>query len=123
MAAAVANRPVEQFETQVPIPDWQLTPEEQMFGDAEVDPNAMQQMVDENGMPIGMPPPEPGMPQQQPMVRPDGTGEPTQQWLDQVLPPQQRPQQQPQQPQPQPQDNDERSGAPADPLQPRSQTP
>jgi penicillin-binding protein 1A len=123
MAAAVANRPVEQFETQVPIPDWQLTPEEQMFGDAEVDPNAMQQMVDENGMPIGMPTPEPGMPQQQPMVRPDGTGEPTQQWLDQVLPPQQRPQQQPQQPQPQPQDNDERSGAPADPSQPRSQTP
>ena len=122
MAAAVANRPVEQFETQVPIPDWQLTPEEEMYGDTEMDPNAVQQMVDENGMPIGMPPPEPGMPQQQPMVRPDGTGEPTQQWLDQVLPPQQRQPQQPPQPQPQPQD-DQRSVPPADPSQPRSETP
>jgi len=122
MAAAVANRPVEQFETQVPIPDWQLTPEEEMYGDTEMDPNAVQQMVDENGMPIGMPPPEPGMQQQQPMVRPDGTGEPTQQWLDQVLPPQQRQPQQPPQPQPQPQD-DQRSVPPADPSQPRSETP
>ena len=26
MSVAVANRPVEQFETQVPVPDWQLTP-------------------------------------------------------------------------------------------------
>jgi penicillin-binding protein 1A len=122
MAAAVANRPVEQFETQVPIPDWQLTPEEEMYGDTEMDPNAVQQMVDENGMPIGMPPPEPGMQEQQPMVRPDGTGEPTQQWLDQVLPPQQRQPQQPPQPQPQPQD-DQRSVPPADPSQPRSETP
>ncbi|MCL6730904.1 transglycosylase domain-containing protein [Sphingomonas hankyongi] len=123
MAAAVANRPVEQFETQVPIPDWQLTPEEEMYGDTEMDPNAVQQMVDENGMPIGMPPPEPGMPQQQPMVRPDGTGEPTQQWLDQVLPPQQR---QPQQQQPQPgqqEPQDDRSAPPADPSQPRAYTP
>jgi len=123
MAAAVANRPVEQFETQVPIPDWQLTPEEEMYGDTEMDPNAVQQMVDENGMPIGMPPPEPGMPQQQPMVRPDGTGEPTQQWLDQVLPPQQR-QPQPQQPQPgQQEPQDDRSAPPADPSQPRAYTP
>src|SRR5215210_5079817 len=40
MIAAVANRPVEQFETQVPIPDWQLTPEEEMFGDVPLDPAA-----------------------------------------------------------------------------------
>ena len=33
MTVAVANRPVEQFETQVPMPDWQLTPEEEVFGD------------------------------------------------------------------------------------------
>ena len=58
MAVAVANRPAEQFDTQVPIPDWQLTPEEEMYGDAEVDANAVQPMVDENGMPIGMPPAE-----------------------------------------------------------------
>ena len=91
MTVAVANRPVEQFETQVPMPDWQLTPEEEMYGDSAIDANAMQPMVDENGMPIGMPPTEPGMPQQQPMVRPDGTGEPSQQELDQAFPPQHPP--------------------------------
>jgi len=119
MVAAVANRPVEPFETQVPIPDWQLTPEEEMYGDSAIDENAMQPMVDENGMPIGMPPTEPGVPQQQPMVRPDGTGEPSQQELDQAFPPQPRPlpPQQPQQPQP----GDPRSVPPTDPSQPRPQ--
>ena len=92
-----------------------------MYGDVAIDPNAVQPVVDENGMPIGTPPPEPGMPQQQPMVRPDGTGEPSQQWLDQVLPPQ-RQQQQPQ-PAPQPQPDDQRSAPPADPSQPRAETP
>src|SRR6059058_5166566 len=91
MSVAVASRPVEQFETQVPMPDWELTPEEEMYGDQAIDANDMQPMVDENGMPIGTPPPEPGYPQQQPMVRPDGTGEPTQQQLDQAFPPQQQP--------------------------------
>src|SRR3954451_17051900 len=73
MAVAVARRPVEQFETQVPIPDWQLTPEEEVFG-AQIDANGMAPLVDENGLPIGTPPVAPGYPQQQPMVRPDGTG-------------------------------------------------
>jgi penicillin-binding protein 1A len=121
MSVAVANRPVEQFETQVPMPDWQLTPEEEMFGDQAIDANSMQPMVDENGMPLGTPPPQqPGYPQQQPMVRPDGTGEPNQQELDQAFPPQ--PQRQPprqptpRQPQPQPPQD---STPPADPLQPR----
>jgi len=129
MVVAVANRPVEQFETQVPIPDWQLTPEEEMYGDTALDENAVQpMMVDENGMPIGMPPPEPGMPQQQPMVRPDGTGEPTQQELDQAFPPQPQPQPrvitpQPRQPQPQPQPTEPRSPPPPDPSQPRPETP
>ena len=36
---AVANRPAEQFQTQVPMPDWQLTPEEEMYGDQPVDMN------------------------------------------------------------------------------------
>jgi penicillin-binding protein 1A len=94
MAVAVANRPVEQFQTQVPMPDWQLTPEEEIYGDQAIDTNDMGPMVDENGMPLGSPPPaEQGYPQQQPMVRPDGTGEPTQQELDQAFPPQQQPQQ------------------------------
>src|SRR3954470_16478348 len=75
MAVAVAKRPVEQFETQVPMPDWQLTPEEEMYGDTAMDVNSatpQPMMVDENGMPIGTPPVEPGNPQQQPMIRPDG---------------------------------------------------
>ena len=90
MTVAVANRPAEQFETQVPIPDWQLTPEEELNGTEAMDMNGVGQMVDENGMPIGTPTTEPGYPQQQPMVRPDGTGEPTQQELDQAFPPQQQ---------------------------------
>ena len=103
MSVAVARRPVEQFETQVPIPDWQLTPEEEVFGDQALDANATQPMVDENGMPLGTPLPDQGFPpQQQPMIRPDGTGEPSQEELDQAFPPQQQPQQQqypPRQPQ------------------------
>ena len=133
MASAVANRPVEQFETQVPMPDWQLTPEEEMFGDQQIDPATMQQMVDENGMPIYGVPYDPNVPiqqqpQQQPMVRPDGTGDPTQQELDQAFPPvppqQRQPQPQPQtQPPQQPRPTDPRSAPAADPSQPRSYTP
>jgi penicillin-binding protein 1A len=129
MSVAVANRPVEQFETQVPMPDWQLTPEEEVYGDTALDANAMQPMVDENGMPIGTPPTEPGYPQQQPMVRPDGTGEPTQQQLDQAFPPQQQPRsptqfppRQPQrQPQPPPRQPDPL--APAESPEPRPHAP
>ena len=132
MSVAVANRPVEQFQTQVPMPDWQLTPEEEIYGDQPVDANDMVPMVDENGMPIGNPPPaDQGYPPPpQPIVNPDG--EPTQQDLDQAFPPQPatryppRPQPQPRQPpypvqnQPQPQP---RSTPPADPSQPRPDAP
>jgi len=131
MSVAVANRPVEQFETQVPIPDWQLTPEEEVLGDQAIDVNGMAPMVDENGMPIGIPPgPDQPYPQQQPqMVRPDGTGEPTQQQLDQAFPPQPQPQPrpvyppqpQPRQPQPPPQRQPDPL-APTDPPQPRPYT-
>ena len=121
MATAVANRPVEQFETEVPMPDWQLTPEEEMLGDGMIDEGALPPMVDENGMPIGPPPLEPGA-MGEPLVRPDGTGEPTQQWLDQVLPPERqgqppRPGGPPRQPPPPP--TDPRSVPPPDPSQPR----
>jgi penicillin-binding protein 1A len=119
MVVAVANRPAEQFDTQVPIPDWQLTPEEEIYGDTAVDANAVQSMVDENGMPIVMPPQEPGFPQQQPMVRPDGTGEPTQQDLDRAFPPQRQPQPQPAPP---PRPGEDQSNPPADPSQPRPYT-
>jgi penicillin-binding protein 1A len=126
MTVAVAKRPVEQFQTQVPLPDWQLTPEEEVYGDEAVDANGIgPMMVDENGMPIGTPPGDQGIPQQQPMVQPDGTGQPTQQELDQAFPPPPQPQvrrpppnpQQPYPPQPQPQPQD--STPPADPSQPR----
>jgi penicillin-binding protein 1A len=115
MMVAVANRPVEQFETQVPVPDWQLTPEEEVYGDAGYDMNGMAPMVDENGMPIGTPPPDSGNPGQA-MVRPDGTGEPNQQELDQAFPPQQRPSNQypPAQPQPTPPARQPDPLAPAD---------
>ena len=128
MMIAVARRPVEQFDTQVPIPDWQLTPEEQVYGDTAIDANAVQPMVDENGMPIVMPPSEPGYPEQ-PMVRPDGTGEPSQQDLDRAFPPRQPPQYpQPRPPQPQPQPappprpGEDPSNPPADSAQPRGYT-
>ena len=137
MTVAVANRPVQQFETQVPMPDWQLTPEEEVYGDQAVDMNDMAPMVDENGMPIGTPPPYQGYPQpNQPMVNPDGTGAPSQQELDQAFPPQQpqprrpmypvppppRPAPYPPQPQPQQPQQQSRSTPPADPSQPRSNT-
>ena len=115
MAVAVARRPIEQFDTQVPVPDWQLTPEEEMFGDAEADANLAQPMlVDENGMPIAPPPGDSNYPSPQPMVRPDGTGEPSQPELDRAFPPQQAPQQQPQPPAPAPR---------TDPLAPAADTP
>jgi penicillin-binding protein 1A len=122
MSVAVANRPVEQFETQVPMPDWQLTPEEEMYGDTAMDANSVQpMMVDENGMAIENPSmPDQSYPPQQPMVRPDGTGEPTQQELDRAFPPQQQRQPQPVPPQPRP-SNDPLAPAP-DAAEPRSGT-
>jgi penicillin-binding protein 1A len=120
MTVAVANRPVEQFQTTVPMPDWNLEPEEQYMGDEYIDMNTAP-LVDENGNPI--PPPggyPPGYEQQQ---YPPGTMPPgqqpqqpqnglTQQWLDNVLgnPRERQPQRPPQQqvpptsnqPQPQP---------------------
>ena len=125
MSVAVANRPVEQFETQVPLPDWQLTPEEETFGDQAIDANGVAPMVDENGMPIGMPPPsDQNYPPNQPMVRPDGTGDPTQQELDQAFPPSQQQQQPPRQPpypprQPQYPPRQPDLVPPPDPAQPR----
>jgi penicillin-binding protein 1A len=110
MSVAVARRPVEPFETQVPMPDWQLTPEEEIYGDQSVDANGMQPMVDENGMPLGTPPPSEQGAMPAPMVRPDGTGEPTQQELDQAFPPQPPPRQPPRQPE---------STPPPEPPQPR----
>jgi penicillin-binding protein 1A len=110
MAIAVANRPVEQFETEVPIPDWQLTPEEEMADNYAVEENSVGPMVDDNGLPLYPPDQQPGV-RPMPGMRPDGTGEPSQQELDQAFPPSggavRYPPRQPSQP------------APADPPQPR----
>jgi penicillin-binding protein 1A len=138
MTVAVATRPVEWFDTQGPMPDWQLTPEEEVYGDQPVDSNDMGSLVDENGMPIGTPQPFPAFPdqQQQPMVRPDGTGDPAQQQFDPLAPqpqpqartpgyaPQPQPQRQPAYPPPpQRQPVPPRSVPPADTTQPRPQAP
>ncbi|MBV9527537.1 PBP1A family penicillin-binding protein [Sphingomonas sp.] len=120
MSVAVANRPVEQFQTQVPMPDWQLTPEEELFGDQAMDQNSADApMVDENGNPVARPAPDDngGPP---PMIRPDGTGDPSQQDLDQAFPP--APQQrQPRQPQPAYPDQDQQP--PAEGSAPPSEQP
>ena len=124
MSVAVARRPVEQFQTEVPIPDWDLGDD----GAEYVDENMVgfEPMVDENGNPLPNQPadtiPAPGT-----QLPPQG-GQVDQQWLDQVLPPgQQRPGQPPRQPQPQPQPQVQpqvvrppqpRSAPPPDPLQP-----
>jgi len=139
MIVAVANRPVEEFDTRVPMPDWQLSPEEEVFGDLPVDANDLGSMVDENGLPIGPPQPFPGFPDQQtPVLRPDGSGAPSQQELDQAFPPQQQHQpqgrlpgygppsqtRQPAYPPPPPQRQPlPRSVPPGDPSQPRPQAP
>ena len=113
MRVAVARRPVEQFQTDVPMPDWQLEPDEEVWGN-EIDETMF---VDENGNPIGAGPPPVDPYQPAPNGPPPSRD---QQWVDDVLnrpvpapapPPQ--PQQQPQQ-QPDP-----RLPRQVDPLQPR----
>jgi penicillin-binding protein 1A len=121
MSVAVARRPVEQFETQVPMPDWQLTPEEEMYGDTALDENALQPLVDENGNPLPLAvPQQPGAPP--PLVRPDGTGDPSQQELDQAFPPAGSPPQ-PGQRQPLPPRQPDPRLPPPEPTEPRPNTP
>ncbi|MGR6330689.1 transglycosylase domain-containing protein [Sphingomonas sp. XXL09] len=65
MKVAVANRPIEQFDTQVTLPEWQLEPdEESYFGQ----PDNGAAMVDENGNPL------PAQPQAQVGDEQDGDG-------------------------------------------------
>jgi penicillin-binding protein 1A len=131
MRVAVAGRPAEQFETQVPMPDWELEPEEEYFGDNYID-TSIYPMVDEDGNPIMPPGYEPGQQvpyQQQPQPQQPDTGL-TQQWLDNVLGnarerQQQQPGQQPQgQPPPAPPPRQpQRSPGDANPSQPRAGNP
>ncbi len=105
MTVAVAKRPIEQFETKAPIPDWQLEPDEEAWGLNYVDSAPL---VDADGNPIGGQPADPLAPQAQPQ-RQDGS-QVDQQWLDEVL--RRNPENRPQPTRPP-------SEQPADPLQPR----
>jgi penicillin-binding protein 1A len=112
MVRAVARRPVENFETSVPMPDWQLEPEEEawMLPPTEL---GLDPLVDADGNPLPVDPLSP----QSGAIRPDGTGtepsleevpgRPTQ--PQQQPPPNQYPQQRPPAP---------GSAPPADPSQP-----
>ncbi len=116
MVVAVANRPVEQFQTSVPLPDWQLEPDEEVWGNA-VDEAPL---VDANGNPIGQ-----NQPSDPLAARPDGAPPPApgdQAWVDDVLNRPAPPPGQQAQPQPQPRQQpvpDPRLPRQVDPLQPR----
>ncbi|AXJ95195.1 MULTISPECIES: transglycosylase domain-containing protein [unclassified Sphingomonas] len=75
MKQAVANRPIEQFDTQVTLPEWQLEPDEESYfgqpdnGAAMVDPDGnplppQQPVVGDEQDGDGTTPPAPGQPQQ-----------------------------------------------------------
>jgi penicillin-binding protein 1A len=113
MRVAVANRPVEQFQTQVPMPDWQLEPDEEMYG-ANTQEGLGPPLVDENGNPIG---PQPADPMAHPGT--PAPGGPDQTELDRIFnsPPPQREPQRVAPPREAP-----RSDNSADPLEPRPET-
>jgi penicillin-binding protein 1A len=80
MKFAVAKRPVEKFQTEVTLPEWQLEPDEEAyFGNADEGT-----YVDENGLPIE---PEPGTRAPEPDVNPDVQvpQQFDQKWIDGVL--------------------------------------
>src|SRR3546814_19828392 len=52
MKVAVAKRPVEQFETQVTLPEWQLEPDEEAYYGQPDGGTDGGMMVDEQGLPI-----------------------------------------------------------------------
>jgi penicillin-binding protein 1A len=112
MRVAVANRPIEQFETEVPLPDWQLEPDEESWGipyEYEGGP-----LVDENGNPISAVPADPLAP----VPAQPGQGPPDQTELDRIFS-SPLPQREQRPPPPQP----PKSEPPADPLEPRPETP
>jgi penicillin-binding protein 1A len=100
MVVAVAKRPVEHFQTEVPMPNWDLTAEEEAWGaDNQV---GFEPLVDENGNPLPIDQ-QPYAGEEQPVAAPQRQGTTVdQQWLDQVLPPGQGQRQPQQQPRPQP---------------------
>ncbi|MBB5713472.1 transglycosylase domain-containing protein [Sphingomonas aerophila] len=61
MRPATSNRPIEQFETQVTLPDMELEPDQESYGQPD---NAV--FVDDDGNPVSAPGPEQAQPVQQP---------------------------------------------------------
>ncbi|MBA2467086.1 MAG: PBP1A family penicillin-binding protein [Sphingomonas sp.] len=107
MVRAVARRPVENFETKVPMPDWQLEPDEEAWGLPPGD-ISLEPLVDADGnpLPADQMSPQPGDP------RTDGTS--VDPWFEQVNDPGRQPVPQQQPPPPPP----PRSVPPPDVLQP-----
>ena len=120
MRVAVANRPVQKFETDVPLPDWQLEPDEEVWGLPYAE-GASGPLVDENGNPIDPQPSDPFAPQ----ARTTTPGAPDPSELDRIFdspppprqPPPPPPPREPQRPLP------PRSDPAPDPLEPRSDQP
>ncbi|QPQ54555.1 PBP1A family penicillin-binding protein [Allosphingosinicella flava] len=83
MVQAVAKRPIEQFEIQTELPDWQTEPDAESWYGAPED----FMMVDPDGNPIGTPQPQPGSPEEAPMDAEPAPGEEQldQQWLDRAI--------------------------------------
>ena len=85
MVKAVAKRPVEQFETEVTLPEWQLEPDQEAYFTNQANQSDAP-IVDENGMPV-----DPGASDdylhQQPerAPPPEGSERLDQQWIDGVL--------------------------------------
>ena len=115
MVVAVARRPVEQFETEVPMPDWQLEPEEEIWG-LPPEELGLEPLVDADGNPIAPGDSGTGQPG---IVTPDGVAPPG--WPDEILRSGGEPPPQPQQipPQQPPRAPPPRSVPAPDPLQPR----
>jgi penicillin-binding protein 1A len=74
MVVAVANRPVQQFETEVAMPDWQLEPEEDLWGN---ELTGDQPLVDADGNPIQPVPADPLAPQYGTQPPPGATSDQT----------------------------------------------
>lgn len=116
MRVAVARRPVENFQLEVPLPDWQLEPDEEVWGNTVAEPV----LVDADGNPIEAPLTDGGEVTGVPVPAPPQDNGPDQQWLDEVL---DRGQQRPPPPPPAPgQRQPAPPSAPADALEPRPES-
>ncbi|MET0365231.1 MAG: PBP1A family penicillin-binding protein [Sphingobium sp.] len=91
MKVAVANRPIEKFETDVTLPEWQLEPDDEAYGQPDNGEEGAQ--VDENGNPIPGAQHDPDMGdegeypggQAQPPQSPEAAQRIDQKWIDSVL--------------------------------------